>query len=106
MIIVRNRFIPPSGFSMLNFLGLILFVKKNYKITDESLNHEKIHSAQYKELWYIGFFILYGFYWIKNIIKDSNNAYRNIPFEKEAYVNEHNLDYLSMRRKFAWRYYT
>lgn len=105
MKIIRNNIIPFNGFCAMNFLGLILFVRKNCRISEKTLNHENIHSAQYKELWYIGFLVLYLYYWIKNLIKGSKNAYRDIPFERESYANEVNLDYLSIRKKFAWKNY-
>lgn len=105
MRIIRNNIIPPQGFCALNFLGLILFVKTKCNITEKTLNHENIHSAQYKELWYIGFLILYLYYWIKNLMKGSNNAYRDIPFEKECYANDTNFSYLETRKKFAWKDY-
>jgi hypothetical protein len=33
------------------------------------------------------------------------NAYRNISFEREAYANQRNLDYLNSRRPYSWRRY-
>lgn len=30
------------------------------------------------------------------------NAYRNISFEKEAYDNENDMDYLDKREHFSW----
>ena len=30
------------------------------------------------------------------------NPYRNISFEKEAYDNQSNLDYLTKRKRFEW----
>ena len=33
------------------------------------------------------------------------NAYRNISFEREAYANQRNLNYLKERPLYAWRHY-
>ena len=68
-------------------------------------NHEKIHLAQQRELWIIGFYILYVWYWLKARAKGINGskAYYAIPFEKEAYQNEKKLDYLKKRKPHAWR---
>ena len=33
------------------------------------------------------------------------NAYRNISFEREAYANQRNLNYLESRPMYAWRRY-
>jgi hypothetical protein len=63
------------------------------------VNHEKIHLRQQLELlvllfyvWYVMEFLIR---WI--ITKDKNVAYRNISFEKEAYTNEKDLNYLKSR---------
>ena len=52
---------------------------------------------------YLLFFLLYGIMWLVNRVRMSGpDAYRAIPFEKEAYENEGNLDYLGERKLFAW----
>lgn len=77
------------------------------KINNEILNHEKIHVMQWRELYYVGFMFLYVYYYFYNaIIKMegfSRTAYLNIPFEKEAFQNMNNLNYLATRKKFAWK---
>tara|TARA_R110002072_G_scaffold19956_1_gene73390 strand:+ start:1232 stop:1471 length:240 start_codon:yes stop_codon:yes gene_type:complete len=72
-------------------------------------SHEFIHIAQQKELWVIGFYVLYVWYWVKNIVwkkMSLHQAYRNIPFEIEAYENEHNDIYALTRDRMAWRQWT
>lgn len=101
MIIIRNNIIPFSGFKALNFLGLILFVRKSATLTDEDMNHEKIHSAQYFETLFIGFFIIYLFSWIYNIFR-YDNPYRAIVFERECYMNQDNMYYLRNRKLWSW----
>jgi len=68
-------------------------------------NHEKIHLVQQRELWVVGFYILYVWYWLKARVKGLNgaNAYYAIPFEKEAYTHQNNLKYLKSRKPHAWR---
>ena len=76
---------------------------------DEILrNHETIHYHQQLELLFIGQWLLYVFYWLKGLItyKDGEVAYAESPFEREAYQNEADLDYLKNRERFAWRHYT
>jgi len=72
-----------------------------------TINHEKIHIEQQRELWVIGFYILYVYYWAKGKIAGQSNddAYFNIPFEKEAYSNHYNKNYLETREKHAWKKY-
>tara|TARA_A100001515_G_scaffold88659_2_gene70464 strand:- start:604 stop:948 length:345 start_codon:yes stop_codon:yes gene_type:complete len=74
---------------------------------DRLINHESIHIAQYRELFVIGFYLLYIWDFITGFVKFKNydEAYYSIRFEKEAYNNDHNLDYLNDREKFAWRKY-
>ena len=69
-----------------------------------TLNHERIHLEQQKELLLVLFYVLYIYYWVKNRVQGMNNfeAYCNIPFEKEAYDNQENLDYLDTRKHYAW----
>ena len=71
-----------------------IFIRGNY-ISDKTLNHEKIHFEQQKELWIIGFYMLYIFFHLKF-------GYNHNPFEIEAYENESNLKYIETRGKFAW----
>lgn len=107
MKIIYNSIIPFKGFIAINLFG-VLFVRKEYKgkIDKSTLNHESIHTAQMKELFYIPFYILYFLEWVANCIVCRNMiiAYYNISFEKEAFANEVNYEYLSTRKRFAqWR---
>lgn len=85
---------PPKGFNAIAIFPFI-FIRKDVKITDRLINHEKIHFAQQKELLIAFFYLLYAFFYLFY-------AYRNIPFEKEAYDNDDNLKYLGKRKLFAW----
>jgi len=72
-----------------------------------TLNHEKIHLEQQRELWVIGFYLLYVYYWIKGKFKGLSNseAYMKIPFEREAYTKQYDLKYLDKRERNAWKNY-
>ncbi len=67
------------------------------------LNHERIHLRQQAELLIIPFYLWYVTeYFIRLIIyKNKRQAYRNISFEREAYTNENNLNYLNKRKLWA-----
>lgn len=98
MKIIYNNIIPIKGFLAINLFG-VLFVRGTYRdINATVLNHEKIHTAQMKELWYIPFYIIYLLEWIVRLFK-KGNAYRNISFEREAYRNEHDMNYLDNKRR-------
>ena len=52
--------------------------------------HEGWHKRQgegFKTRW-LGFYTRYIGYWIRNLFKYPKQAYRMIPFEREAYENE------------------
>ncbi|MGF1922554.1 MAG: hypothetical protein ACQUHE_00125 [Bacteroidia bacterium] len=68
------------------------------------LNHEKIHLKQQLELLILPFYIFYLLHYVINLIlyKNHHQAYMNIVFEKEAYLNEKDLNYFKQRRVFAW----
>lgn len=108
MIIIRNNIIPFKGYKLLNFFGLI-FARGNANITKEDLNHEKIHTAQMKEMLYVPFYLWYIIEYliisIKNINKSQNDRYHDISFEEEAYAHQNDLEYLNNRRHYEWLKY-
>ena len=100
MKVIYNNIIPFPGFKAINIFG-VLFARTGSKIDSTTINHESIHTAQMKELLYIFFYIWYVLEWIVRLFM-KGNAYRNISFEREAYDNESNLEYLDERDKFSW----
>lgn len=102
MKIIENSLIPFPGFLAINLFGVI-FIRKGGVLSEVVINHEQIHTAQMKELGYVGFYTLYLIEWLIRLLVNKN-AYKNISFEKEAYKHESNLDYLSSRKRYAqWR---
>jgi hypothetical protein len=69
--------------------------------------HETIHFQQQLELLFIGQWALYLFYYLKGLIKYKAGpiAYRESPFEREAYRNEHDENYLKNRKRYSWLNY-
>jgi len=73
------------------------------------INHERIHVLQALELLIIPFYFLYLLEFSLRMLQYRNftRAYLNISFEREAYDNEHNLNYLKSRKLFSfWKYVT
>jgi len=102
MKIVYNRIIPfGKRFLAINLFGIIFTKGPIDRIT---LNHEKIHTAQIKELWYLPFYVLYVTEWIVKIIIYRNfmKAYHAISFEREAYTHQTDFEYLNKRPRFAF----
>lgn len=99
MKIIYNKVIPFKGFLAINLFGII-FARK--PLNQYVVNHEKIHTAQMKELAYIFFYILYVLEWFIKLFIYGSKAYYNISFEKEAFNNMYNLNYLKTRKHYSW----
>ena len=77
-----------------------MFLKsKTLKENSVLINHEKIHLTQQLELLMIPFFVIYFLEFLIRLLQYRNweLAYRNISFEREAYANEKDLNYLKKR---------
>ena len=85
-------------------INLVFFVFCKGELNDQTRVHETIHFQQWLELLIIGFGILYPSFWIWNLLKgmSPSDAYRNIPFETEAYGNQNVNNYLQNRRRYSW----
>lgn len=101
MKVIYNRIIPFRGFKCINLFG-ILFVRAGSVMGQADYNHEAIHTAQMKEMLYIGFYLCYLVEWlIKTIIcLDGRTAYYNLSYEREAYENQIYSDYLKTRKPY------
>lgn len=107
MKVIYNKRLPIKGYTAINLFGII-FARKEFKpISERTLNHELIHTAQMKELLYIFFYLWYGIEWLVRLIqyRDRLSAYYNISFEREAYSNQSDLGYLRVRKVFQFRKY-
>lgn len=111
MKIIRNRFIPVKGFKAINLFG-ILFVRGNSVISNRILTHERIHTMQMREMLYLPFYLWYGIEYVikfigrkfgkKNPFYPNYRTYDLIGFEREAYDNEHDVDYPKTRKHYSW----
>lgn len=104
-----NMILVFKHFFYKNYVGLSLwpfiFLKNNDLKEDTVLiNHERIHLRQQQELLIVFFYIFYLMEWVVRTMLyfDTYKAYQNLSFEKEAYSNEKNLDYLNQRRPFSF----
>jgi DMSO/TMAO reductase YedYZ heme-binding membrane subunit len=107
MIVIVVKYLIPKGY---RGLAVFPFVFIKYAFDSENkvlVNHEKIHLRQQLELLVLPFFLWYFVEYAVRLLqyKNVNSAYRNISFEREAYANETNSDYLKTRRFFRfWNY--
>lgn len=117
--------IPARGYAAINLFGFII-VRKEFKSLMTGhwmriiINHESIHSEQYKELLFLPFLIWYGLefllkyiyilvsqyrYRIKSHRSNWELAYRSISLEQEAYKYETDYEYLNTRKRYNWLKY-
>lgn len=99
MFLIVTKYLIPKGY---RGLAIYPFVFVKYSLDIENpvfVNHERIHLRQQLELLIIPFFVLYFLEFLVRLIQYGNRdlAYRNISFEREAYANEKDLDYLKQR---------
>lgn len=100
MKVVVNNLIPFKGFKCINLFG-VLFVREGSYMGEVDFNHERIHTAQMKEMLYVFFYLWYLVEWAVRLF-GKGNAYRNISFEREAYGHAKDLYYLKHRKRFEW----
>lgn len=111
MIIVKSkrffRYFTQSWVGGIALFPFILVRKKEFLQNKQMINHEKIHIRQQAELLVIFFFLWYGIeYTIRLMIYgNATSAYKNICFEREAYFNENDLNYLKKRRFWSFLQY-
>ena len=123
-MIIYNRLIPFGEFQAMAFWPFIF--SKSRLMSDRRKNHERIHLRQQREVmlvslilmlvlcltflswWWMTavpfvYYLLYGIeYVVRLMVHGKKEAYRNISFEQEAIMNEHNFYYLKKRKRFAW----
>ncbi len=83
------------------------FIISREEMSEDVLRHETIHIAQQKELFVLFFYLLYGWDYLKGVLKYKNKqeAYFKIRFEQEAYEHMFEEEYLQDRQKYAWKKY-
>ncbi|MGI6337870.1 MAG: hypothetical protein ACOXZV_00640 [Bacteroidales bacterium] len=90
-------------------IGICLFpfgIFFRSKTTNEiDLRHEMIHYQQQKEMLCIFFYLWYIIEWLIKVTISPRQAYRNLSFEREAYLNAKDPNYLKTRKRFAWLKY-
>lgn len=104
MKIIYNKLIPFKGFTAINLFGVI-FAREGVHIDYITIQHERIHTAQIRELFYILFYVLYLLEWLIKLFIYGKNSYRNISFEREAYAGQGELFYLRRRKKYSFLKY-
>lgn len=89
----------PKGYSGITLFPFVFLNDKRLKTNSVFINHEHIHLKQQLELLIVFFYLFYGIEFLIRLFqyKTWHLAYRNISFEREAFANEFDLDYLKHR---------
>ncbi len=101
------RYILAKNVIAMTLWPFIFLRDQNLKENQRLLNHEKIHLRQQIELLVIFFYLWYGIEFLIHIVRyrSYNKAYKKISFEKEAYTNDQNLNYLKERTLWSFLNY-
>jgi len=105
MFLIVTKYLIPKGYHGLTIFPFIFIKNRNDQNNSVLLNHEKIHLRQQQELLILPFFIWYFFEYIFRLFQYMNHnlAYRNISFEREAYANESQFNYL--KNRVFWQFF-
>ncbi len=104
MFLIVTKYFIPKGYRGMAVFPFVIMKFSGDKKNKVFLNHERIHLRQQLELLIFPFFVWYLLEFVLRFIqyKNFDLAYRNISFEREAYTNEKDFDYL--KRKSFWRF--
>ena len=99
MIVIHVSFLWVDGMALFPF---VLVRRRNPPLW--LLNHERIHLRQQLEMGLLPFYVWYLAEFLVHWLRCGNvqRAYRRISFEREAYANDENLDYLQNRKFWAF----
>ena len=105
MFLIVTKYLIPKGYHGLTIFPFVFIKYRNDQNNLVLLNHEKIHLRQQQELLILPFFIWYFFEYIFRLFQYMNHnlAYRNISFEREAYANESQFNYL--KNRVFWQFF-
>ena len=89
----------PKGYIGITIFPFMFLKYKTLKWNKVLINHERIHLRQQLELLIFPFFVVYVFEFLIRLVqyKKWKLAYENISFEREAFANEKDLNYLKLR---------
>jgi len=82
--LIHTRNFPPSPYLAITIFPFVFY---NDTLSESDIRHETVHLWQQAGLLVIPFYLLYLLFWMVNLLRyrDTNRAYREIPFERSAY---------------------
>jgi len=105
-VVIKNSRVPGwlSWFIKVRAITLFPFIFIKDEGDEILIRHETIHIKQQLELLIVGFYVWYLVDYLIKLIKTRNPkwAYYHIIFEREAYDNQADADYLSKRKLWGF----
>lgn len=91
----------------INALSFACFVFCRGELNKTTRRHEIIHYHQQIEMMFIFQWVMYGFFWLVGLVRyrSAPEAYRQNPFEREAYDNQKKYTYIEKRPLWNWIHY-
>ena len=98
-MILISKYLVPRGYIGISIFPFVILKYRTYKQDRILINHERIHLRQQLEGLIVIFYVWYTLEFLVKlfIYKNWQTAYKNLSFEREAYQNEKDLDYLKSR---------
>ena len=106
-MVIVFKYLVPKGYIGITIFPFILLKSADLKSDSKLINHERIHLRQQLELLVFIFYLWYLIEFLLRIayFRNWKKAYQNLSFEREAYTNEKDLDYLKSRPWFNYLSY-
>lgn len=106
-MIFISKYLVPKGYTGITIFPFVFLKTKQLRGNQVLINHEKIHLKQQLELLIVPFYVFYVFEFLIRLLqyKKWQLAYKNISFEREAYGNQNNLEYLKNRKIWSFLKY-
>ncbi|MEN6388856.1 MAG: hypothetical protein ABFD04_00435 [Syntrophomonas sp.] len=82
-----------------------IYIKPDYLKDEQTIRHELIHARQQLEMLILFFYLWYLVEWLIRLVLNWKMAYMSVSFEREAYRNDDNSEYLAGRKRLAWLSY-
>ena len=99
---IHTRHFPWRGFHALTLFPVVFY--RDGELSQEEVRHETVHLWQQAALLLVGFYVLYFVFWLIGLLRyrNSDRAYREIPFERSAYILESESDVNPARQSYHW----
>ena len=101
-LLVHTKRFPPRGYHAITLVPFVFYNGKPLVVRE--LRHETVHLWQQLALFVVLFYMLYFVFWMYGLVRyrDFDRAYREIPFERSAYILEKEQCVSPFRQSYHW----